>query len=739
LVGLDAGEQLLFWAAAHWSNRDLSGQGAAGLKRRDLLVAGAAFGGAGALTALRGPASAQDGPADDPASLAAHGHRYVITLKGPVLSVDCLTSASQRPAAVTAHDTPLVALGAGKRPVPWTVVSWTEANAATRVITLEAAGQPLQAVVSFELDALTGFLVRRTVLRHTGGPREVDIQATLALLMSVHEPIEEIVYLTGEWLQEADIVRADPVQGAITLESRSGKTGFEFQPYVALRTRTATYLCQILWSGNWMLHVGPGRAGATLSGGFNNWEFRHRLSTGDSLDLPTVLFGRFDGPLGNATRRLHDYRRAHRPDPERAIPVQFNSWYPFLGEPRAEALVPLVPIVKRLGCEAFVVDAGWYRDENGESDADWDYRTGDWRVSRQRFPNGLREISRHCREAGLGFGLWFEPEVAGPTSSVRHNHPEWMHYIDGKPPPANERAVINLGVPDAWQHVFERISRLLRVIGVDWMKWDFNSDLGAGGWAPSLPETLTGQAPLVAHYDGLYRMQDAIRAAFPDLILEMCAGGGGRMDGGILSHAHVNWMSDQPGALRKLAIHFGSQLAHPAVVCNDWLIDWPGKSEAPDQPPALVDPRGDLAFRLRVAMLGTFGISAPVHRWTEEDLATAAAHVVSYKAGIRSIIHHGDRYALTLPPPPDGKGDWAALWYVAKDGLQGVLFAFRLAGPQSRRSFALPGLRKARRYRLSFHGGAERIVTGRELAAGLNIVLDETFRSALCLVEAVRA
>lgn len=711
---------------------------AAGVKRRDLLVAGAAFGGARVLTGFGGPARAEQPSAEDPGSLVAAGCRYEISLRGPVLAVDCVTAAGAPDAShenAATGGASLVAVGPNKEPVSWMVASWSEANAATRIITLKAVGQPLQAVVSFELDALTGFLTRRTVLRHAGGPGEIDIRTTFALLISMHEPLEQIIYLTGEWKQEADIVRADPAKGAITLESRTGKTGFEFQPYVALGTSDASYLCQILWSGNWMLHIAPDHRGATLSGGFNNWQFRHRLSAGRSLELPTVLFGRFDGPLGNATRALHDYRRARRPDPERTIPVQFNSWYPFLGEPSAEALVPLIPIVKQLGCETFVVDAGWYRDENGESDADWDYRTGDWRVSRQRFPNGLREIAAHCHDAGLGFGLWFEPEVAGPTSSVRHNHPEWMHHIDGQPPPANERAVLNLGVPAAWQHVFERMSRLLRVLGVDWMKWDFNSDLGAGGWAPSLPESLTGHAPLVAHYDGLYRLQDAICAAFPDLILEMCAGGGGRMDGGILSHAHVNWMSDQAEALRKLAIHFGSQLAHPAIVCNDWLIDWPGGSEPPDQPPVLVDPRGDLALRLRVAMLGTFGISAPIHRWSEADRAIAAAHVAVYKASIRAIIHHGDRYALTPPPPPDGNGDWAAIWYVTKDGLQGVLFAFRLAGPQDSRTFRLRGLRKNRRYRLSFHGGPESTATGAELDTGLGVVLDETFRSALCLVE----
>ncbi|MFI5001955.1 MAG: alpha-galactosidase, partial [Reyranellales bacterium] len=551
----------------------------------------------------------------------------------------------------------------------------------------------------------------------------------------IHEPIRRIFHLSGGWMEEANIQRVHPGAGELTLESRAGKTGFDFQPYVALRTDTSTYLCQLLWSGNWTLRVVPGQTGAIVLGGFNNWQFRHRLRAGDSLALPTVLFGRFDGPLGIATRHLHDYRRAHRPDPDRAIPVQFNSWYPYLGEPTADVLIPLVPIVKRLGCEAFVVDAGWYRTDDGESDADWDQRTGDWRVSRRRFPKGLREVSDRCHEEGLSFGLWFEPEVIGPSSSIRRIHPEWLHHIDGKLPADDERAVLNLGVPAAWQHVFGRISRLLHLVRIDWMKWDFNADLGAGGWAPGLPDELAGQSPLVAHYRGLYRLQDAIRAEFPALILEMCAAGGGRIDGEILAHAHVNWMSDQTSAVHKLAIHFGTQLAHPAVVCNDWLVDWPGSDNGRIEQSALMDPRGDLAFRLRVAMLGTFGISAPVDRWSPTDIETAASHVALYRDRLRAIIHHGDQYYLTRPPRPDGTSDWAAIWYAAKDGLSGVLFAFRLTGSEAQRSFGLPGLHGDRRYNVAYLSGTTAAARGEQLTTGLDIAIAGHYRSEVCLVD----
>ncbi len=285
---------------------------------------------------------------------------------------------------------------------------------------------------------------------------------------------------------------------------------------------------------------------------------------------------------------------------------------------------------------------------------------------------------------------------------------------------------------------------MVRLIGIGWMKWDFNLDLGSGGWAPGLPAELTRRDPLIAHYEGLYWMQDALRNAFPDLVLEMCAGGGGRMDGEILSRAHSYWISDQEIAVRKLAIHFGTQLAHPAVDCNDWLIDWPGSQDnargqvaTPSPPPSPRDGRGDLAFRLRVAMLGMFGISAPIDRWSPTDIATATAHIDLYVTRLRALIHHGNQFYLTRAPEPDGSSPWAAVWYASKDGLSGALFAFRLSGSDGRRTFQLPGLRPGMRYKVTFGVGDAITCAGSELAAGLEMTIPDLFRSELCWVEGV--
>jgi alpha-galactosidase len=622
----------------------------------------------------------------------------------------------------------------GRQAVTWRVATSHQPNPLTLHIELAALDHPLAADIVHAIDPATGVLERTTVLRHLGVGPAVDIAATLAFWCRIAEPIERVLHLAGDWAHETQLQRG-PGDVALELGSHAGKTGFAFQPYVALRTAETTWLCEVLWSGNWTLRVAPAGRGVTLSGGFSNWRFRHRLAPGAQLALPNILFGRFDGGLNVATQRLHDWRRARRPNPNRVIPVQFNSWYPYLGEPTSDAMLPLVPVAKRLGCEAFVVDAGWYRTDEGNSEESWEARTGDWHTSRQRFPNGLREVSSACHEQGMGFGLWFEPEVIGALSALRREHPNWLHHIDGKPPTADARGVLNLGIPAARQHVFERVTRILSTVGVDWMKWDFNVDLGAGGWAPGLPAALTDQDPIVAHYDGLYRLQDAIRRWFPELILEMCSSGGGRLDAAILSHAHVNWISDQPGALRKLAIHFGSQLAHPAVVCNDWLIEWPPGSIAgyDTEDTGTLDERGDLPFRLRVAMLGSLGVSARADRWSEADFSTAAQHVALYRDTVRAIVHHGDQYLLTRPPPIDGSGDWAAIWYVAKDASRGVLFAFRLGSEQASRVFPLPGLRSEQRYTARLLAGEASEV----MPQGLTVVVQEKFQSELCVVEAV--
>ncbi|MCZ7544325.1 MAG: GH36 C-terminal domain-containing protein, partial [Anaerolineae bacterium] len=69
-------------------------------------------------------------------------------------------------------------------------------------------------------------------------------------------------------------------------------------------------------------------------------------------------------------------------------------------------------------------------------------------------------------------------------------------------------------------------------------------------------------------------------------------------------------------------------------------------------------------------------------------------------------------------------GDWAGVWYVAKDGSVGVLFAFRLASANTEYRFALPALEKDVAYCVRPFEGGEARLRGDDLAAGLLVTAD---------------
>ena len=633
-----------------------------------------------------------------------------------------------------------VQLAPDGRLVFWSLKSWERPDPEVLAVTLQARGLPLRAVLRFTIDEERGIVFGQALLEHTGDGPPIDLSHAASMTAVLPADIHEVVHLAGRWGAETQVQRKALPQTALLLESRSGKSGFEFSPYVALLAPRHTYFSQLFWSGNWQYYVRRQPGGrVVLAGGLNSWGFRHRLDTDDTLALPNMLLGCVEGDLNRATQHLHAYlRQSHAPAiAGRAIPVQFNSWFPYQGRPSVDAMKAYATKARDLGCEVFVLDAGWYTTEQENPGEDWWLRAGDWIVDRRLFPAGLEELSAHCREIGMDFGIWIEPEAVGPSAAIRRSHPEWLHAIGGRTAPPEERAILNLGVPEARAWIRDRILAIVRSTGARWLKWDFNTDLYQGGWAPGPPEELTRQDPLAAHYRGLYLLQDELLEACPGLILEMCSSGGGRLDAAVLSHAHTYWISDQTHPLMKLAIHFGSQLAQPPEQCNDWLVEWPPHEAQHDPLRSPGGELGDLPFRLRVAMLGSFGISAPLERWSAEEDAVVRKHVSWYRDVVWPVVQSGRQFMLTGAPPLDGNGDWAAVWYVEPEGTGGVLFAFRLANGLPERIFALPGLEARAVYRVTSPDGWNVTFTGEELGAGIAVAAELPFRSVLLSVEQV--
>src|SRR5207249_990687 len=120
--------------------------------------------------------------------------------------------------------------------------------------------------------------------------------------------------------------------------------------------------------------------------------------------------------------------------------------------------------------------------------------------------------------------------------------------------------VLNFARPDVQASIYEQLRSLLSGHGsIDFLKWDHNRAWTEVGW----PEQPAQQREVWArHIHGLYAVLGRLRAEFPGLLIEACAGGGGRSDLGMLEWTDQVWTSDNTDAADQLNIQYGYTRAH---------------------------------------------------------------------------------------------------------------------------------------------------------------------------------
>ena len=117
-----------------------------------------------------------------------------------------------------------------------------------------------------------------------------------------------------------------------------------------------------------------------------------------------------------------------------------------------------------------MLDDGWF----GKRDSD-KAGLGDYDVNRRKLPRGMAHFARKIRRLGMEFGLWFEPEMVNPDSSLYRSHPEYAVVTPGrKPTMGRNQLVLDLCNPDVRDYIVNSVSRILDEAGITYVKWDMN-------------------------------------------------------------------------------------------------------------------------------------------------------------------------------------------------------------------------------------------------------------------------
>jgi alpha-galactosidase len=450
------------------------------------------------------------------------------------------------------------------------------------------------------------------------------------------------------------------------LESRLGRTGHNLNPWFAIDPGNAeeesgrVWFGALAWSGNWRITVEQTPYDQVrVTGGFNTFDFSYPLNPGQSLETPEFYGGYSDHGFGEASRLLDRLELAHI-EPHglnaRVRPVLYNSWEATEFNVTEAGQKALAEKAAKLGVELFVVDDGWFGKRNNDHAG-----LGDWVVNPQKFPNGLNSLISYVNGLGMDFGLWVEPEMVNPDSDLYRAHPDWVMNFPGRPrSELRNQLVLNLARDDVRDYLFNVLDKLASEYNIRYFKWDMNRTFAEPGWPEVAPDE---QKELWVKYVwNFYDILAKLRAKHPNLEIESCSGGGGRVDLGILRYVDEFWTSDNTEAFDRLHIQEGFSEAYAPKLMSAWVTDVPNMNGRSTP----------LQFRFLVAMQGALGIGANLNKWTDED-AQFATRMIAIDKRIRQTVQFGNLYRLLSPRTHDT----TANENVSRDGKQAVVFAFR--------------------------------------------------------------
>lgn len=567
-------------------------------------------------------------------------------------------------------------------------------------IMLKDIDRELFVELHYVVDDATGILGRSAIIMNkTQTP--VMIEDAAAATWSLPRGTNySLLYLTGRWAGEDALQKQTIHPGETVLESKRGSTGHQNNPWFAIERGDQAdedagdvWFGALAWSGSWRITVEQDQLQQIrVTGGFNPFDFGYKVLPGKQLETPVFYGGYSHHGIGGASRMLHRFEltkilpQAPSPKPR---PVIYNSWEATgfnVDEPGQEALAEKAASI---GVERFIMDDGWFGQRKDDHAG-----LGDWYVNQQKFPNGLKPLIDKVHSLGMDFGLWVEPEMVNPDSDLYRKHPDWVLNFTGRPrTEQRNQLVLNLARQDVRDYVFGFLDNLLSHNQIAFLKWDYNRNWSEPGWPAAAPDD--EKKVYVEYVRNLYSILRELRTKYPQVEIESCSGGGGRVDLGILSLTDEVWPSDNTDPFDRLQIQDGFTYAYSPGVMMAWVTDSPN----------WVNNRSTtVAYRFLSSMQGSLGVGANLNHWTPEEVATAKELIAAYK-GVRQTVQHGSLYRLISPRA--GREE-SVTESVSIDQKQAVLFTFlhssRMGYPFPR--VYLRGLDPTAEYRITSIAGA---------------------------------
>ena len=425
----------------------------------------------------------------------------------------------------------------------------------------------------------------------------------------------------------------------------------------------------LAWMGNThfeFYNTDVARIPTLFMGGINPSASDYTLAGKSSLATPEMILTYATNGKGEATRTLHRWARKHQLlHGTKLREVLLNSWEGVHFDISETSMVDMTRDFAALGGEMFVVDDGWFGDKFPRNDGTTSL--GDWMIAPSKLPNGIRPLIDMAHNNGMKFGIWIEPEMVNVPSELYEKHPDWvLRHPDFEPTYGRGKTqlLLDLTNPAVQEHVFKVVDDLLTAYpDIYYIKWDNNMSMH-NAYSQYLPTEL--QSNLYVDFTlALEKILKRIRAKYPDVVIQLCASGGGRLNYGFMPYFQEMWTSDQTDAYHRILIQWGAMHFYP----SNMLAAHVGSAYSKYTQRLI-----PIKFRFDVASMCRLGMEMVPAKLNEAEREYAKRAIAEYKS-IRPVVQQGDLYRLVSPY--EGNRDFSSLMYVSEGKERAVLFAYR--------------------------------------------------------------
>lgn len=501
-------------------------------------------------------------------------------------------------------------------------------------------------------------VVTESVKVENTGKETFEIEKVASCCVNFPSMDYNMINLSGVWSRERRVITRHLAHGIQSVASKRGSSSHNHNPFVALVDDKGgedfgdAFGFNLVYSGNFSADIETDYLDCTrLVMGINPIDFTWVVEPGDEFQSPEVVMVYSDSGMGKMSRTFHDLYNNNLIRGEwknKKRPLLINSWEGSGFDFDQETLVRYAKEAKKLGIELLVMDDGWF----GHRDSD-NSSLGDWFVNESKLKGGLTKLIERVNAEGVQFGIWYEPEMISEDSELYKAHPDWCVHVEGREQsPARQQYVIDMTRQDVRDCIFNQMYDVLSKNNIAYLKWDYNRAITEP--ASVMLDARHSKEFFHRFILGTYELMDRITSAFPHILFESCAGGGGRFDAGMLYYMPQAWASDNTDPIERLTIQFGTTMCYPASSMGAHV-------SACD--------RTGIETKAAVAMAGTFGYELDPKEMSEEDKEKVKEQVKNYHR-YYDVIHFGDLYRIIAPTDDEFKCAWE---YVAKDKSEALL------------------------------------------------------------------